>query len=235
MNRKLAIFTVFFSIMCFENSIRILDLMMGWQFPIPDERPTNLDFSSNYDVTFSPLFRSKFLIQKEKGPYALAQTLTVMMCMILNNTLWIRRKSFSPTWHTIHYFLASIFLVMYIPRHDLWPVMQSSKYGYTNMNIFIYQMVLGTMAGLTQISPFHCSPSHYGLPSRQRQALVRCQTFTYLPLGRLPPCDSSDFSDASTRLRRFERTYQEGLEDAGGLQRCKESSWVSGIRRCSDR
>jgi hypothetical protein len=154
MNRKLAIFTVFFSIMCFENSIRILDLMMGWQFPIPDERPTNLDFSSNYDVSFSPLFRSKFLIQKEKGPYALAQTLTVMMCMILNNTLWIRRKSFSPTWHTIHYFLASIFLVMYIPRHNLWPVMQSSKYGYTNMNIFIYQMVLGTMAGLTQFHHF---------------------------------------------------------------------------------
>jgi hypothetical protein len=78
----------------------------------------------------------------------------MMFAMILNNTVWIRRKTFSSTWHTAHYFLAATFLVLYIPRHDLWPVMQGPKYGYTNMNIFIFQMVLGTIAGLTHLHQF---------------------------------------------------------------------------------
>lgn len=43
---------------------------------------------------------------------------------------------------------------MYIPRHDLWPAMEDCKYGYTSMNIFIYQVVLGIMAGLTQFHHF---------------------------------------------------------------------------------
>jgi len=47
MNIKLTIFTVFFCLMCIENTFRILDFMMGWQFPIPAEDLKNLDTGSD--------------------------------------------------------------------------------------------------------------------------------------------------------------------------------------------
>ena len=77
-----------------------------------------------------------------------------MFSMNLNICLWRRRKTFSAFWHTIHYFVAAILLVLYIPRTDWWPVMNGPKYGYTNMNIFLYQIVLGTICGLTSTHHF---------------------------------------------------------------------------------
>jgi len=123
MNIKLTLFTIFFSLIAFENAIRVLDFIMGWQDPIPPLRPDDLAFSSEYDTTFSAGKRKKLTMRAELGPQAMAQSLSMMFAMILNNTVWIRRKNFSSTWHTVHYFLAATFLVLYLPRHDLWPVM----------------------------------------------------------------------------------------------------------------
>ena len=61
-----------------------------------------------------------------------------MTLWLINYVIWTRRKKFSAFWHTIHYFFAAALLILYIPRHDWWKVMQGPKYGYTNMNMFIF-------------------------------------------------------------------------------------------------
>lgn len=72
-----------------------------------------------------------------------------MWLMLTNNVVWVRRANFSKVWHTLHYFFAASVLVLYIPRHDWYKTMQDLKYGYTNMNIFVLQLILGSVAGLT--------------------------------------------------------------------------------------
>lgn len=154
MNMKLKIFTVCWSLMCIENTFRVLDFTMNWQFVIKPERPDDLDFSSEYDITYSDKRRTKLTMRMDNGPGAIAQTQFCMVVMILNNLIWWKRGTFSAFWHTIHYFVASVVMVLYIPRLDWWPVMMGPKYGYTNMNIFIYQLVLGTICGLTSTHHF---------------------------------------------------------------------------------
>ena len=61
-----------------------------------------------------------------------------MLVMVVNNTIWIKRRNFSALWHTIHYFIAAALLIAYIPRKDFAPTMQGPKYGYTNMNMFLF-------------------------------------------------------------------------------------------------
>ena len=77
-----------------------------------------------------------------------------MCLMIINSLIWIKRKKFSAAWHTIHYFFAATLIVAYIPRHDITPVMMGPKYGYTNMNMFLFQCILGMIAGLTNTHQF---------------------------------------------------------------------------------
>jgi len=138
MNGKLIIFTVVFAVMAIENTFRICDFIFGWSYPIPPERPKELDFSSEYDVSWSSTKRAKYTSRKLNGPQAIAQTQICMWLMIVNNCVWIRRRQFSTVSHTCHYFIAALLLVLYIPRHDWFPVMQGPKFGYTNMNIFVF-------------------------------------------------------------------------------------------------
>ena len=138
MNKKLAILTAFFTAMAIENAFRQADFLFEWSFPIDPERPDEYDFSSEYNIMYS-LYRRKLLVPRKKyAKGAIAQTVLVMVLWLINNCIWMRRKKFSATWHTIHYFIAALLLILYIPRHDWYPVMMAPKYGYTNMNIFIY-------------------------------------------------------------------------------------------------
>ena len=84
----------------------------------------------------------------------MVQTSACMVLMILNSLLWSRRSKFSATWHTIHYFVAAALLIAYIPRKDLAPVMMGPKFAYTNMNMFLFQCILGMIAGLTHTHQF---------------------------------------------------------------------------------
>ena len=149
MHLKLTIFTIFFTMIAIENSFRVIDFWLGWQFPIPPERPNDVNFGSDYDVTFSAKKRLKLEKRRDYAPLALLQTAGCMVIMIVNNLIWMKRKKFSPTWHTFHYFVAAALLILYIPRLDFAPVMQGPKYGYTNMNMFLFQCILGMIAGLT--------------------------------------------------------------------------------------
>jgi hypothetical protein len=72
MNIKLTLFTIFFSIIAFENVIRVLDFVLGWQFPIPTPRPDELSFSSEYDNTMSVSKRKKLTMRQDLGPKAMA-------------------------------------------------------------------------------------------------------------------------------------------------------------------
>ena len=150
MNNGLKILTLVFTLMCIENVFRVADYIGAWSYPFVEEtRPNDLDFSSEYEVPDSPTKNDKLMMRKELGPGALGQTIVCMILMLVNNLIWVRRKSFSPVWHTLHYFIAVAILILYLPRKDWWPVMTGVKYMYTVMNIFIFQMLLGTVGSLT--------------------------------------------------------------------------------------
>ena len=68
----------------------------------------------------------------------MAQSAVVMLLMVINNVIWIKRKTFSTFWHTLHYFFAAGLICLFIPRRDWWPCMMDPKFGYVNMNLFIY-------------------------------------------------------------------------------------------------
>lgn len=74
-----------------------------------------------------------------------------MLAMIVNNVIWVRRQSFSAGRHTIHYLLAALVILLYLPRRAWWPAMTDVKFMYTAMNIFIFQMLLGHIASLTAL------------------------------------------------------------------------------------
>ena len=93
-------------------------------------------------------------LRQNEGHGALIHCQLVFWLMLINNIVWIKRSKFSTFWHSIHYFIAAGLLVLYLPRHDWYKVMTDPKFGYTNMNIFIYQIVLGTIAGLTATHHF---------------------------------------------------------------------------------
>ena len=154
MNQKLGLLTLFFSMMAIENAFRIADFTFSWQFPIDPLRPDDIDFSSDYNILYSEYRRGLLVPRKALGPGALAHCLTALFLWLLNNIIWIRRRNFSAFWHTIHYFLAATLLVLYMPRHDWWKVMMDPKFAYTNMNVFIYQIVLGQISGLTVFHQF---------------------------------------------------------------------------------
>ena len=77
-----------------------------------------------------------------------------MWLYIFNSIVWIKRKKFEVLWHTIHYFVAALILVLYIPRDDWWPVMSDLKYGLANLNILLLQLALAFAAGLTPTHRF---------------------------------------------------------------------------------
>ena len=155
MNRKLLVFTIFFSMMAIENTFRITDFLLEWSFPIPYVRDEGLDFHSSMEISGRARARVPKLTQRQdEAPGALIQCQLCLWLMVINNLVWINRSKFSTFWHTLHYFVAASLLVLYIPRHDWYKVMQGPKFGYTNMNIFIYQIVLGTIAGLTSTHHF---------------------------------------------------------------------------------
>ena len=154
MGYKLLIFTVFFSMMAIENTFRVMNWTFQWSFPIPDKRPSTLDFSSDYDPTYSEAQRAKYTKRTLCGPGALVQTQLVMWLMIANSLLWVKSKNFSVLRHTLHYFAAVALLNLYIPRQDWFPTMQNPKFALTNMNIFIFQIVLGMIGGLTPTHQF---------------------------------------------------------------------------------
>ena len=113
------------------------------------------DFHSDIDLSFWALKRYPLLtLRYHEAPGALVQSQLCFWFMLINNILWIRRPKFSAFWHTVHYFMAASLLVLYLPRHDWYKCMMDAKYAYTNMNIFIYQVVLGTIAGLTAFHQF---------------------------------------------------------------------------------
>mmetsp|Transcript_32995 Transcript_32995/g.43458 ORF Transcript_32995/g.43458 Transcript_32995/m.43458 type:complete len:176 (-) Transcript_32995:1437-1964(-) len=138
MHVKLAIFTAFVAMMAIENTFRVLDFVMEWQFQIDPKRPPEIDFSSDYNIFYSEYRRKLLVPRKLYGRGAIGQTQVCMWLMLINNYIWCKRKNFSASMHTIHYFIAAATLVLYIPRHDWWPVMMDPKYGYTNMNIFLF-------------------------------------------------------------------------------------------------
>ena len=49
MNMGVIIFTIIFSIMCFENVFRVADFIGAWTYPVVEEepQPDNLSFSSS--------------------------------------------------------------------------------------------------------------------------------------------------------------------------------------------
>lgn len=72
MHIKLTIFTVFFSMICIENSFRVMDFWQEWSWPIMPKRPASIDFSSDYDITFSAAKRLKLSVRQAYAPLALA-------------------------------------------------------------------------------------------------------------------------------------------------------------------
>jgi len=155
MNTSIKIITIIFSIMCLENIFRAADWMMEWTEPIVEQvRPKDLDFSSEYEVPDNPAKNTKYLGRMESGPGLLCQTLFCMLLMIINNLIWVRRSTFSSNRHTLHYFVASAILILYLPRRDWFPAMAGPKYCYTAMNLFIFQVTLGQVASLTATHQF---------------------------------------------------------------------------------
>ena len=123
MNKKLIIFTAIFTIMAFENIFRILDFRHEWQWPIQKKRNEDLDFDSNADIGETNPRYEKLTRRKNDANGAMFQNLACMLLMLINNLVWIKRDKFSPRWHTLHYFLAALILVLYIPRHDWFKTM----------------------------------------------------------------------------------------------------------------
>ena len=54
----------------------------------------------------------------------------------------------------MHYSLASLILVLYLPLKNLWPTNKEVKFMYTAMNILLYQLHLGWIASLTATHRF---------------------------------------------------------------------------------
>ena len=155
MNQKLLVFTIFFCLMAVENTFRTMDWLFEWTWPIPYTRDDGTDFHSSMDISaFARARVPKHGARKIEAPGALIQCQLCMWLMIINNLVWIKRSKFSSFWHTTHYFVAASLLLLYIPRHDWYRAMANPKFGYTNMNIFLYQIVLGLIAGLTSTHHF---------------------------------------------------------------------------------
>ena len=144
MNKGIIIFTVAFAIMSFENVFRAANFMEGWAYPVVEEqRPDDLTFSSDYEVPESTKRNDKLLVRMEAGPGLVCQSLICMLVMIVNNVIWVRRRHFSSTWHTVHYFIAAAVVILYLPRKAWWPAMNGVKYLCTVSNILIFQLMLG--------------------------------------------------------------------------------------------
>ena len=126
--KKVAIITVLFSLMCVENIFRVLDFIYGWSNPIESEESIRL---------------------QQLGPRAVGQVVMCFLVMLINNIMWLYRKGVTPGWHTLHYFVAAIALIMYMPRPEWWPVMTDQKYALTLLSIFVFQIGLGISLSLT--------------------------------------------------------------------------------------
>ena len=81
------------------------------------------------------------------------QAAVVGTLMVSNNLVWVLRKKWNAGWHTFHYFVAAFLIIAYLP-HPSFPGMSGPKYGYTHMNLFIFQVILGLTAGLTHFHQF---------------------------------------------------------------------------------
>lgn len=78
------------------------------------------------------------------------QTLFCLLAMVVNNAVWVCRKSFAAKWHVLHHFTASVILVLFLPRTNWWPAMTNIKFLYTVGNILLFQMLLNRIASLTE-------------------------------------------------------------------------------------
>lgn len=149
MKMNIVVFTVIFTIMSLESVFRAADWIAQWTQPVVVQtRPDDLDFSSQYAVPANEALNAKYLQLLQNGPGLLCQALFCLVAMAINNALWVRRKSFSVGWHTAHYVVASLILIIYLPRKTLWPAMTDVKYLFTAMNIFAFQLFLGQIASL---------------------------------------------------------------------------------------
>ena len=124
-------FVVLFSLMCFENVIRILGFVQSWTYTIEKETEDGQE-DNNYPS------QEQLKEWSLKGPYAGCQTLVLMFMMIFNIISWANLKEVTAGRHTLHYFVATAILILYIPRKDWWPVMLEVKFLYTNMSVLIF-------------------------------------------------------------------------------------------------
>lgn len=140
---KLLIFTIFFAVMCVENLYRQMDAKFAIHHVIEAKRPAAVDFSSDYDITYPAKEYKKHTTRMQMSTNGALQTGIVFVCLVLNNTIWLCRKEFRASQHVIHYFIAAILLVAYIPRRSFSFSISTIKFFFTNMNIFVLQIVLG--------------------------------------------------------------------------------------------
>lgn len=134
-------FTVAVTLLCVESALRTIVSISRTPETTGDESlPDISDFGSQIaaaaeqgeaDVTDSSS------TAKDSLSFLIAPSLICMPMIILNNVVWVRRRSFSAKWHTMHYFIASGLLVLLLPFVSWSRAMSDLKFTYTAMNILL--------------------------------------------------------------------------------------------------
>ena len=85
------------------------------------------------------------------GPYALVQCVLCLALMAINTFLWVKRKTFSKLAHSLHFFIAAVVIIGYMPHTSLHRVMSKPKFTFTLINLAVMQIALVATCALTNL------------------------------------------------------------------------------------
>ena len=142
---KLTIFTVFYVGTVLELMFR---LRMQSYFNIEPELPSQLNFSSQIDVSYPAVKRDRFTPRMENSPTTLIQASACLLIFWVNMHFWLSRETFHAGKHFFNFIVASLCITGLIPPASVRSI-SDTKFMFLNTTLAIYQVVLTCSTALT--------------------------------------------------------------------------------------